>query len=96
MLKGSEKQIAWAEDIIREARETVKNNIAFIKNLQEKHGLKVRQDELEAYELCGKQMEEMLANIDSAAKIIDMRDQLSSANINKMVSEYCMRNKNRK
>lgn len=96
MLKGSEKQIAWAEDIIREARETVKNNIAFIKNLQEKHGLKVRQYELEAYELCGKQMEEMLVNIDSAAKIIDMRDQLSSANINKMVSEYCMRNKNRK
>lgn len=96
MLKGSEKQIAWAEDIIGEARRTVENNIALIKGIQEQHNLKVRQDELEAYELCGKQLEEMLANIDSASKIIDMRDQLSSANINKMVSEYCMRNKNRK
>lgn len=103
MLKGTEKQIKWAEDIIREARETIKNNIENIKALQQEYSEKFdeemkafRQDEVEAYELCGKQMEAMLENIDSAAKIIDMREKLSSRNINKMVNDYCYVQKGRR
>ena len=95
MLKGTEKQVAWAEDIIREARETISRNIENIKNLQaeytEKYGEEFknfRQDEVEAFEKCGESLEAMLAGIDSASKIIDMRSKLSSGNILHMVWEY--------
>lgn len=96
MLKGTEKQVAWAEDIIRVARGTIRSNIDNIKNLQaeytEKYGegfKNFRQDELEAFEKCGESLEAMLANIDSAAKIIDMRAELSSRSILDMVDKYC-------
>lgn len=103
MLKGTEKQVAWAEDIVAIARRTISSNIENIKNLQaeytEKYGegfKNFRQDELEAFEKCGESLEAMLANVDSAAKIIDMREKLSSRSILDMVNQYCFVMNNRK
>ena len=101
MLKGTEKQVAWAEDIIAEARRTVQNNLNNIKKQREELGAgfeQFRQDEVEAFEKCGESLETMLAGIGSASKIIDMRSSLSSGNILHMVQEYCyvMNNKRSK
>ena len=95
MLKGSEKQVAWAEDIIAGARGTIKANIDNIKAQQEKYNMKFRQDELEAYEKCKESLETLLAGIDSAAKIIDLRYKISGRAINEMVHEHVnvMKNK---
>nr|DAF09711.1 MAG TPA: hypothetical protein [Caudoviricetes sp.] len=82
-LKGTEKQIKWAEDIIREARETIKNNIA---NIDKIDTIGIRAIERQCYVECGESLEQMLSQIDDAATIIDMRDKLSSYSINQMVS----------
>lgn len=95
MLKGTEKQVAWAEDIIGEARRTIEGNIERIKVEQEKHGIPVMQDYLEAYARCGETLENMLSKIDSASKIIEMRDRISSREINRMVDQYVLIQKNK-
>ena len=40
MMKGTEKQIAWAEDIINNARQCIDNNIAYINTLTDNNPLK--------------------------------------------------------
>lgn len=95
-MKGTEKQIKWAEDIIREARETINCNVKNIKEQQEKYNCKWRQDEIEAFEMCGKSLEEMLSKTNDASQIINMRAKLSSRSIIEMVHEYCFVMKNRK
>lgn len=95
-LKGTEKQVAWAEDIIASARGTIKTNIENIKAQQEKYNCKFKQDELEAYEKCSESLETLLAGIDSASKIIDMRYKISGGAIIEMVHQYVFVMKNRK
>ena len=97
MLKGTEKQVAWAEDIIREARETISRNIEFKKQEEERNNVPgFFALEIEAFEKCGESLETMLAGIDSASKIIDMRSKLSSGSILRMVQEYCYVMRNRR
>lgn len=88
MLKGTEKQVAWAEDIIRVARETVNSNIQTIKEQQEKYNAEFRKNELDGYTACGKSLEAMLSKVEDASQIISMREKLSSRSINEMVNEY--------
>lgn len=95
-MNGTEKQIRWAEDIIGEARRTIERNIKLIKDLQEKHGFAVRQDELEALEKCGKSLEEVIASKENASDIIKMRHRISSSAILRMVNEYIMINANKR
>lgn len=94
-MKGTEKQIKWAEDIIRDARETIRRNIELIKALQEKHGYDVRQDELEAYEKCSESLEKVFASTEEAGAIIEMRNRISGRAINEMVNRYCLIQKNK-
>ena len=82
-LKGTEKQIKWAEDIIREARETIKKNIA---NIDKVDTIGIRAIERQCYVDCEASLEKMLSQIDDAATIIDMRNKLSSRSINQMVN----------
>lgn len=95
-MKGTEKQIKWAEDIIESARGTIKANIENIKAQQEKYNCKWRQDELEAFELCGKSLEELLDKVTEASQVIDMRHKISSHAIIEMVHEYVNVMKNKK
>lgn len=95
-MKGTEKQIKWAEDIIESARGTIKANIENIKAQQEKYNCKWRQDELEAFELCSKSLEELLSKVTEASQVINMRHKISSHAIIEMVQEYLYVTKNRK
>lgn len=88
MLKGTGKQVAWAEDIMNIARETVNSNIKAIKEQQEKYNGQFRKDELEAYERVGQQLEAMFSKVTEASQIINMRSRLTGAFINEMVQEY--------
>lgn len=92
-LKGTEKQIKWAEDIIREARETIKNNIA---NIDKIDTIGIRSIERQCYVECGESLEQMLSQINDAATIINMRDKLSSHSINQMVNMEENRRRNRR
>lgn len=83
-LKGTEKQIKWAEDIIREARATIKNNIALIDRVDT---IGIRAIERQCFVDCGESLEKMLSQINDAATIIDMREKLSSSSILQMVNE---------
>lgn len=97
MLKGTEKQVAWAEDIIREARETIKRNIEIEKAEEEKNNVPgFFAIEIACFEECGKSLEQMLSGINEASKIIDMRYRLSSGAILKMVNDEVCRRRNRK
>lgn len=91
-MTGTEKQIKWAEDIIREARNTIERNITLIKGLQKKHGFKVRQNELEAYVKCGETLEKVIESKENAADIIAIRHNISSRAINAMVNRYAYKN----
>lgn len=93
--EGDRKQIKWVEDIIRDARETIRRNIELIKALQEKHGYDVRQDELEAYEKCSESLEKVFASTENASDIIEMRNRISGRAINEMVNRYCLIQKNK-
>lgn len=96
-MKGTEKQIKWAEDIIREARETIKRNIEIKKAEEEKNNVPgFFAIEIDCFEECGKSLEQMLSGINEASKIIDMRYQLSSGAILKMVNDEVCRRRNRK
>lgn len=92
-MKGTEKQIKWAEDIIRGARETLDRNIELI----DKNGTAVLlKDRRQCLVDCKESLEKMLAGIDDAAKIINMRERLSSRAILQMVENECFRRNNHK
>ena len=77
-MKGTEKQIKWAEDIIAAARSTVEGNIKRSAEMAAQH--KVFEKDLEQWKKIGEQLEAVLAMIgDDAAKIIDKREKLSGA-----------------
>lgn len=92
-MKGTEKQIKWAEDIIAKARETLDRNIALIDRVDT---IGARKDERQCYVDCRESLEKMLEGVDDAAKIIDMRERLSSSSILQMVENECIRRNNHK
>lgn len=92
-MKGTEKQIKWAEDIIEEARATIKNNIA---NIDKVDTIGIRAIERQCYVECGESLERMLSKIDDAATIIDMRDELSPYSVNQMVNDEAIRRREQK
>lgn len=82
-MKGTEKQIKWAEDIMRQARETISRNI---ENIDKVDTVGIRSLERQCFVECGEALEKAFSQIDSAAKIIEMRDQFSSERIVRMVN----------
>lgn len=88
-LKGSEKQIAWANDIIREARETLSRNIEISEEREAKTGntgfYRLR---IESYKEVQRQLETYLDTVDSAAKIIERKSVFSSESVLRMAQEY--------
>ena len=77
-MKGTEKQIAWAEDIIKNARVTVAANIAKNEEEAEKHegssAAAYYREQADKWTRLGEQIEGFFAATDDAAKIIDKRD----------------------
>lgn len=79
-MKGTEKQIAWAEDIIKSARGTVAANVKLNNERAEEHakieGSKAYQyyrEEAEKWTRLGEQLEKIFSMTDDAVKIIEER-----------------------
>ncbi len=84
-MKGTEKQIAWAEQIISDALGTINRNIARIKKQIEKYGADKHSElELKAWEAARGQYENVIlksAEAQNAAWIIDNRKRMDPAAI---------------
>jgi len=80
-MKGTEKQIKWAEDIINDAYNTIDANIARM----EKESKEFFHFNIQAYKECRKKLEETLETCDDAAVIIKCRNQFDPRRINEMV-----------
>lgn len=77
-LKGSEKQINWANQIRDEAIKTADLNINLMKSRLKEYGeSEIRRAELEAFKEVKKNLLEALQNIDSASVIINKRHIIS-------------------
>lgn len=77
-MKGTEKQIKWAEEIIEEARGTININIDKIqKELARVGHVSTLEDNLEIWEKMQVAYEKLISGIDDAAIIIGKKDELN-------------------
>lgn len=82
-MKGSEKQIKWAEDIKRGAMDTLTNKLERMKNSKHKEYYKIT---IQVFEELKKELEECFEKVDDAKVIIENRAQFASDRILKMAS----------
>ena len=84
-MKGTEKQIAWAEDIIDSARRTIDGNVELVEKRIAEYGDLFAAD-LSAWRIMRGFVNNFVATIDSAAQVIDKRHILASAAIVQMAN----------
>lgn len=73
-MKGTEKQITWANDIIQESRNTIAANIARFTELGLERDVKI-------WNMVSEQYETAISKIDNAAFIIEHRSSLNSSSV---------------
>lgn len=73
-MKGTEKQIAFANNIIQESRNTIAANIARFTELGLERDVKI-------WNMVSEQYETAISKIDNAASIIEHRSSLNSSSI---------------
>ena len=76
-MKGSEKQIKWAEDIIADARKIIADNIHLNQNREAEFGAGIYSRRAEQWEKVSAQIEAAIAKCDDAAIIINKRNMFS-------------------
>lgn len=77
-MKGTEKQIKWAEEIVEEGRATIRINIEKIqKELARVGHVSTLEDNLEIWEKMQIAHEKLIAKLDDAAIIIEKKDYLN-------------------
>lgn len=91
VLKGSEKQIAWAEDILRTARETVDFRLNYyrnkLKNAGEYDDIRAYEDGVKASEEVKRQLERAIEPFETAEQVIEKRKFISQEALNKMIND---------
>lgn len=85
-MKGSEKQIKWAEDIIAGARKIIADNIQINQNREAEYGVGIYSRRAEQWEKLSTQIEEAVAKCDDAAIIINKRNMFSYDGLIKWVN----------
>lgn len=81
-MKGTEKQIKWAQDIKDKFFRTIDLNISFYQEQLDKHPEVIEyQDDIDIFVNIKEDMEKALSHVDDAAKIIEMREMLSADRI---------------
>ena len=83
-LKGTEKQVKWATDIIADVYSTANDNIVRAHDNQWPHADKWE----EAFELIISQLECALSKIDKAAVIISCRERFDSHRVLNLANKY--------
>lgn len=94
-LSGSEKQKAWAKEIVDSAFRTINNNIKL--NTTGIRGQNARSKEMaENYKKIGKEIKGRLNTLTSASQVIDIRDAISSSRINFLANSWTNQNMSKK
>lgn len=94
-LSGSEKQKAWAKEIVDSAFRTINNNIKL--NTTGIRGQNAHSKEMaENYKKIGKEIKRKLNTLTSASQVIDIRDAISSSRINFFVNSWANQNMSKK
>ncbi len=92
-LKGTEKQVKWAQDIINNAYAGIDSWIETMKNAMKKLGCENEEEWKDSYYMVNiavskelrKMIKDSLATIDSAAVIIERRDMFDHSRISEMI-----------
>lgn len=94
-MKGTEKQIKWAEDTKANALGTCEANIERMeKTIDNQTGRTIFPDEIEAYKVQLAILQAFFAKVDDAAVIISKRDLIHPARINNVALQFAQRIKN--
>ncbi len=94
-LSGSEKQKAWAKEIVDSAFRTINNNIKL--NTTGIRGQNARSKEMaENYKKIGKEIKGKLNTLTNASQVIDIRDAISSSRINFLANSWTNQNMSKK
>ena len=96
-LNGSEKQVQWAEQIRKNAIDTINKNIDLANERIKKYpsNQKNYQSDIESLQEIGKQLKEVLSKISNASQIIEKRNIFESSRILDEVSKIKQRKKKR-
>lgn len=96
-LKGSEKQVKWAEQIRNNAIDTINRNIDLANERIKKYpsAQKKYQNEIESLQEIGKQLKEVLLKVSNASQIIEKRHIFDSSRILDEASKIEQRKKKR-
>ena len=95
-LTGTEKQIAWANQIRERAVDTINHNIVIWDNRRTGDKDYDIDDTIEAYKEVGNQLKKVFDQITSASQIIDKRYSITSSRILSLVDETRNRIGNRR
>lgn len=94
-MKGTEKQIKWAEDIKDEAMGTIEANITRLEKLTAQCPNRWLLLEKELFESLQKQIGDFFASTEEASKVIDARNRLSGSFLLEMVNDEVIRQQNK-
>lgn len=96
-LKGSEKQVQWAEQIRNNAIDTINRNIDLANERIKKYpsAQKIYQNQIESLQEIGKQLKEVLLKVSNASQIIEKRHIFESSRILDEASKIEQRKKKR-
>lgn len=84
-LKGTEKQITWAMDIINNAVNTIGRNIELCEERNAKH-TGMADKELKAWTALQVQVNQVIDSIEDASKIIALKDKFSPSGLIRLVN----------
>jgi hypothetical protein len=89
LLKGSEKQKAWATQIITDARNTIARNIALANERKAQYPSEAAMfdDEIAIWEDLQKQYEAVITPITDAAVIIDKRNAIDASAVIRLFNQ---------
>lgn len=82
-MKGTEKQVKWAEDIIEGARRTIAANIKLNREREAQFGAVIYTARAEQWEKLSAQVEAAVAKCDDAAIIINKRSMFGDDGLRK-------------
>ncbi len=90
-LKGTEKQVAWAEDIRKKAIDWIEGRIQQYKDRNRENDTLIFNKNIEAGETMLEDMKEMLDKVEDASTIIGMRNKLAAESLQDIYRAYFMR-----
>lgn len=82
-MKGTEKQIKWAEDIMSDAFNTIDANV----NRMEKENPELFRFEIQAYKECREMIEKSFATCEEAKQIIENRGMFDPSRITQIAGQ---------